>query len=647
MTKSAELRQFTNYLTVDENNDTINLNVDNVTTSGDVTTTQVLFTGTDPYLRVNADNKHLVLSGGSGWSSTGATVVLRGATDSTNPHGLEIATGNATSFTLDSNRKLNHLGNWAFLGGFNAGGQAIPGDYGVGFATNLTQGKAEASILNGADPAVYTNTGIGFFQRTGATTYTSLMYLHNNGSVGIGTNNPGAKLDVIGGARFGNGSNDNVLQVLGASSGDEGGELQLWGSTGNYTQVVDAFQNALRVHANGAVQFQIDSANNTSSTHSYFIVGSHGGLDTVVSGGGSGIGAFTEWRYGVDGVANTKLTGNNNSYINANYGNVGVGTSSPLTKLHVKMGDKELDFNAGIWVQSNPSDGTNERGGGITFQNYDVYTAGIYGIRQNSSWDGALAFYTHDAIAGNTWGSSFTEKMRLDEAGRLGIGTTNPPEKLSVDGKLGFMYNSTGSFLTLGKSADSYGIEYVAGITGAATPIAHAFKTSNIGTAMVINYGGNVGIKTANPTQSLDVNGAINSKADDNEEFGVMTFARRVQSSAAGGKIATLGGSWGVDTMATAVIHWTGLYAYAGEGRGHGITQATTRRSYNNTAWADIDNDIVHEYNQNGTSTPNFYWDNGVLRVDSAANNEIMCSVTITYRNCYVTPNPGAGPVYA
>lgn len=57
----------------------------------------------DPYYRTNADNKHIVLSGGSGWTNTAATMVLRGASASNNAHGLEMYTGNAERMRILAN----------------------------------------------------------------------------------------------------------------------------------------------------------------------------------------------------------------------------------------------------------------------------------------------------------------------------------------------------------------------------------------------------------------------------------------------------------------------------------------------------------------------------------------------------------------
>ena len=113
-------------------------------------------------------------------------------------------------------------------------------------------------------------------------------------------------------------------------------------------------------------------------------------------------------------------------------GRVGVGTTAPSSLVHASLGNQALGFDSGIWVSANPSDYTTGRGAGITMQNADVYTGGIYGIRELNSWQGALAFYTHTGTSGNTFGTTFTEKMRITNEGKVGIGTTSPGFKLEI-----------------------------------------------------------------------------------------------------------------------------------------------------------------------------------------------------------------------
>ena len=71
------------------------------------------------------------------------------------------------------------------------------------------------------------------------------------------------------------------------------------------------------------------------SVASYLGVGAQGGGDIVLIGGGSGVGAFIQLRYAT-GTTNVHLAGNGNSYLNAYYGNTGIGTTNPASTLSVQ-----------------------------------------------------------------------------------------------------------------------------------------------------------------------------------------------------------------------------------------------------------------------------------------------------------------------
>jgi hypothetical protein len=85
---------------------------------------------------------------------------------------------------------LYQTGDYVNIGGYNSGGQNTPAQNAVAFSTNITNGQAEVDIWNTLDPASYANTGILFTQRLSSTTRRDLMFLHNNGNVGIGTTAP-------------------------------------------------------------------------------------------------------------------------------------------------------------------------------------------------------------------------------------------------------------------------------------------------------------------------------------------------------------------------------------------------------------------------------------------------------------------------
>jgi hypothetical protein len=197
-------------------------------------------------------------------------------------------------------------------------------------------------------------------------------------------------------------------------------------------------------------------------------------------------------------------------------GRVGVGTSAPSSLVHTSLGNQALGFDAGFFASANPSDYTVGRGAGITMQNADVYVGGIYGIRETNGWEGALAFYTHTSSSGNTFGTTFTEKMRITNDGNVGIGTTSPSGLLHVKHASGEAKviiqagsNTSSAVLQFGDSLDTSrgAIEYT-------STDDMVFSTNNMTEAMRIRYTGNVGIGTSSPSSTLHVkstgNGEIN-----------------------------------------------------------------------------------------------------------------------------------------
>ena len=166
-------------------------------------------------------------------------------------------------------------------------------------------------------------------------------------------------------------------------------------------------------------------------------------------------------------------------------GNVGIGTTSPSSLLHV-------DNNSfGDLLTLRTIDGANNPRLFI-----GTSSTGVYIRNSHSTGAGDIDFQ-------NGLGGS---KMLIKEDGRVGINTTSPEEKLAVSGNI-FAFGSSPE-LYFGPSNNSRDISFTrAGVSEL------AIKRFNQGDgwneSMRIDSDGNVGIGTTSPGERLDVNGRI------------------------------------------------------------------------------------------------------------------------------------------
>ncbi len=197
-------------------------------------------------------------------------------------------------------------------------------------------------------------------------------------------------------------------------------------------------------------------------------------------------------------------------------GNVGIGTASPQSKLHIDVNSASTSAAIGNVLLVANTDTTTNNMGGIWFtQTADVGNgSGIIGVhtdRTGGSRDSDLAFYT---TTNNTVG----EKMRILNSGNVGIGTTAPTQKLEVIGNVSAGYatgvgmviglvdtipaNDLNAYLLWGSAATFGGSNGdMLYIPRSSTDSSHRFYTGN-GTAtekVRITTAGNVGIGTTGP----------------------------------------------------------------------------------------------------------------------------------------------------
>ena len=325
--------------------------------------------------------------------------------------------------------------------------------------------------------------------------------VNNSGNVGVGTASPSAPLHVNAGTTnnalfvdssdsevsIGLAASDGAVRLLQSSGGlviRTGGNANAFGTGDNERLRIDSSGNVgigtttlpglFSVHESASSANYINITNGATGASSWsngMLLGPNSSGDALVWQNEN-----AALRFGTNNTDRMRID---------NSGNVGIGTNSPQKFVHVSGAGSSNVVTARIQqsTTNTPTDGGAllELGGTRSDGTYGFY-GGIKGGRRNNASDntGYLAFFSD-----NNDGQSLAERARIDNSGRLLVGTTS--------------YSSAATVVLQGNSSNS-GEDAVLRLNRGGTPGANA----DLGFISFGDNAGNLGasIRSANSSSS-------------------------------------------------------------------------------------------------------------------------------------------------
>ena len=129
--------------------------------------------------------------------------------------------------------KLTQSNDYGYLGIYNSASPSVTyptQNQTLAIANNFSGGSAEVNIWNTMNPTTYTGTGIRFQQQLTTSTYRDLLFLKNDGNVGVGTTTPGYKLQVVNGYIY-QSQTDATMARIGLSNSNREWTISNYGTS--------------------------------------------------------------------------------------------------------------------------------------------------------------------------------------------------------------------------------------------------------------------------------------------------------------------------------------------------------------------------------------------------------------------------------